>query len=233
MASDFLLYSLDSEQSQLALGKLLFSPPLRRHFGPEWTLAWSRDLIDLHLAGKPDECKALYNDLAPRVAAILQGLPAPSVENPPWAMISLDMFVGAIPWVSPIFDRFLLLFLSLNGAVPTPRGKALALAFVASGGPGSTADTAIRICAPGPTTRVSAEHWIMRAFLERPQSGTHLSLVGKDGRHFSQHLYSDASGAQQSIYFETTASWNREQEDFLDFLYDNAPYSTQPSEPGL
>jgi hypothetical protein len=147
-------------------------------------------------------------------------VPRPSMQYPPWSMISLDMAIGFYPWISPMFDRFLLLLLSTGSVVNKRFGEVLPIAFVLSGGPGESKESAIRICAPSNAARVSAEYWLMRAFLWIPKQGDHFTLApDENGRSFSMHTYTDQSGAKKSLFFETTDSLGREEEDFLAFLH--------------
>jgi hypothetical protein len=160
--------------------------------------------------------------MAAQVGKILQEEPKPSLERPPWAMISLDMRIGLIPWVTPIFDQFLLDLFSSGMALEKYFGDVLPVAFITKGGPGDSTATAFRIYAPSGPVRASAEHWLMRAYLRRREQGLHASLCpDKDGRTFSMHRYTDQEGIEKSIFFETTESFGREEDDFLQFLLEN------------
>jgi hypothetical protein len=217
-----LLYGLNSEQSLVVLWRLLFSPSLRKHFGPESSLQWCENLIGTYVSGSHAEFSAEYNRMAAQVGVVLSGEPKPSLDSPPWAMISLDMRLGFIPWVTPIFDQCLLILFSNGTAIEKYFGELLPVAFITKGGPGNSPDTAFRICAPNNPTRASAEHWLMRAYLRRREKDLHASLLpDKHGRRFSMHLYTDQEGIEQSIFFETTESFGREQDDFLQFLLED------------
>jgi hypothetical protein len=99
-------------------------------------------------------------------------------------------------------------------------GDVLPIAFIASGGPGDSEDTAFRICAPNGPVRASAEHWLMRAYLRRREEGMHATL-GSDatGQRFSMHEYTDQFGMRKRVFFETTDSLGREEDDFSEFVY--------------
>jgi hypothetical protein len=160
--------------------------------------------------------------MADQVGKTLQKEPKPSLERPPWAMISLDMRIGLIPWVTPIFDQFLLALFSSGTAFEKHFGDVLPVAFITKGGPGDSKATAFRICAPSGPVRAGAEHWLMRAYLWRREHGFHASLApDEDGRTFSMHGYTDLEGVEKTIFFETTESFGREQDDFLQFLHEN------------
>ena len=142
------------------------------------------------------------------------------MQNPPWSIISLDMAIGMFPWASPVFDRFLLLLLSTGSVTHKRFGELLPIAFVISGGPGDSKDSAIRICAPSNAARVSAEYWLIRAFLDVREPGAHFTTAPDvNGRQFSLHTYTESSGDGRSVYFDTTSSFGREEEDFRDFLH--------------
>lgn len=218
MSRGSLLYGLNSDESLIVFWKLLFSPSLRKHFGSESSLQWCENLIATFLAGDHATFSARCDTMAAEVEAASSGQPQLSITNPPWAMLSLDMLIGMVPWANPIFGRFLVLFLAEGSA--NWKGKPiLPIAFVTSGGPGDSKDTAIRICAPSNAARVSAEYWLMRGYLCRREEGAHFSLASDEqGRTFSMHHYTDESGQKKSIYFETTDSFGREKNDFDEFL---------------
>lgn len=218
MSRSSLLYGLNSDESLVAFWKLLFSPFLRKHFGSKHSLQWGEKLIESFIAGDHAAFSARCDTMAEEVEAVWSGQPPLSIENLPWAMLSLDMRIGMVPWATPIFGRFLLLFLATGSA--NWNGKpVLPIAFVTSGGPGDSKDTAIRIRAPSNDARVSAEYWLMRGFLWRREEGPHFSLApDEQGRTFSMHDYTDESGQQKSIYFETSDSFGREKDDFDEFL---------------
>jgi hypothetical protein len=155
------------------------------------------------------------------VRQIMSEEPQLSMEHPPWSMMSLDLRLGMVPWVAPGFDRFLLHLFSTGTATEKHFGDILPLAFVISGGAGGLQDTAIRICAPNGPVRASAEHWLMRAFLRRREEGIHATL-GSDvtGQTFSMHEYTDQFGKKRRVFFDTTESSGREEEDFLEFLHE-------------
>lgn len=59
----------------------------------------------------------------------------------------------------------------------------------------------------------------MRGYLNRREEGPHMTLAPDEaGRTFSQHHYIDQHGAKETIFFETTDSFGREEEDFAEFL---------------
>lgn len=217
-----LLYGLTSEQSLVVVWRLLFSPSLRKHFGPESSLQWCRDLIDTYASGNCAKFSAEYNRMAAQVGKVLQQQPKPSLERPPWAMISLDLRIGLIPWVTPIFDQFLLVLFSSGIALEKHFGDVLPVAFITKGGPGDSKARAFRIYAPSGPVRASAEHWLMLGYLWRRERGFHASLMpDEDGRRFSMHGYTDLKGVERSIFFETTESFGREEDDFLQFLHES------------
>ena len=220
---EFVLHDLNARESLVAVWLLLFSPSLRQHFGPEWSLEWTRRLIRAFVVGDHDEFSGLYSRLSADICSIHSPSPSLSMANPPWSMISLDLMVGLIPWVSPLFDKMLLLLFAEGAAMEKHFGEVLPFAFVLSGGPGESRETAIRICAPNAPVRASAEHWLMRAFLSRRDLGLHATL-GDDSvrRKFSMHAYTDREGSKGRVFFETTQSFGREKEDFREFLYSNA-----------
>ncbi len=64
----------------------------------------------------------------------------------------------------------------------------------------------------------------MRAYLPKLRSGMHASLApDNDGRTFSMHRYIAEDGLERSIFFETTESFAREEDDFLQFLDERKP----------
>jgi hypothetical protein len=224
MENPSLLHGLNPRQSLLALWKLMFSPALQLHFGPEWTLGWCEDLLRSFIAEDDEGFRAQYDDLAGEIEPLVSGDLRPSIKNLPWAMMSLDLRTGMIPWVTPLFDRGLHLLLSTGTATERHFGDVLPIAFCRAGGPGTSTENAIRISAQSGHVRAAAEHWIMRAYLERELEGMHASLKAKStGRTYSRHNYTDAAGAELAIYFDTTESWNREQADFLEFLEAGVP----------
>lgn len=215
-----LLHGLTSEESLIAVWKMLFCPPLRSHFGAEWSLEWCKNLVETYVEGNHAEVSAQYNTLAPQVQQLWSKWPKLSMQHPPWALFSLDMRTGVIPWVSFAFERSLLLLFSTGAATEKHFGDILPLAFITSGGPGDSKDTAIRICAPSGPTRASAEYWLTRAYLVKLEDGMHATLEpdGK-GRTYSMHEYTDLSGQTKRVFFETTHSLGREEVDFLEFLH--------------
>jgi hypothetical protein len=53
------------------------------------------------------------------------------------------------------------------------------------------------------------------------EQGMHATLAPDEhGRTFSLHGYTDQDGTKKSLFFETTNSFGREEEDFLEFLHD-------------
>ena len=156
---EFVLHGLNERESISAIWLLLFSPALRSHFGTEWSQEWTGQLIELFLRGDHDGFSNLYTSLSADVESVHQRSPELSMANPPWSMFSLDLRLGIIPWVSPRLDRWLLMLLAEGAAFEKHFGEVLPLAFVCSGGPGDTPETALRICAPNSAARASAEHW--------------------------------------------------------------------------
>jgi hypothetical protein len=135
-------------------------------------------------------------------------------------MVSLDMRVGLIPWVTPIFDQGLAILLSEGSALEKHFGNILPFAFFLQGGPGDSEETAFRICAPTQAVRAAAEHWLMRGYLWRREEGMHATVEDDTGRMFSIHRYTDQDGAEKTVFFETTDSFCHEEEDFQQFLRD-------------
>lgn len=128
------------------------------------------------------------------------------------------MRLGLIPWVTPAFDEGFAILLRSGSALEKHFGDVLPLAFFLRGGPGDSMDTAFRVCAPNNAVRTSAEHWLMRGFLWRREQGLHATLEGEAGRTFSLHRYIDQRGIEKEVFFETTGSFGREEEDFQEFL---------------
>jgi hypothetical protein len=155
------------------------------------------------------------------VKTAMSGHPKYSIANPPWSMASLDLRLGLIPWITPAFDRGLAMLLAEGSALETHLGEVLPFAFFLRGGPGDSKTTAFRVCAPTQAVRASAEHWLMRAYLLRPKPGFHATLApDEEGRTFSLHRYIDQHGAEERVFYETTDSFGREEEDFMEFLHD-------------
>jgi hypothetical protein len=230
------LYGLNSDECLLAFQRLLFSPSLQKHLGDQQSLRWCEQLIDAFHAGDQAAFNAHYRSMAVQVKAATSGLPGPSIDNPPWAMMSLDMLLGMIPWQTPMFERFLFLFLS-TGSVMWKGKPALPIAFILAGGPGDSKQTAIRICASSSVVRVSAEYWRKRAYLWIGEAGPHFTLSDDEhGRKFSLHSYKDRSGEQKNLYFDITSSFGRENADFMEFLHQDvdrpvsAPQPRQPTD---
>jgi len=219
MTRSLLLHGLNEEESAIAVWKLLFSPQLQKHFGSAWSLDWSNQLIDYLAAGNKAAFSDQYDGLQPEVKAAMSGHPQYSMANPPWCMASLDLRFGLIPWVTPVFERGLAMLLSEGSAFEKHFGDVLPFAFFLRGGPGDSPETAFRVCAPSQTVRAGAEHWIMRAYLWRREEGLHATLAPDgDGRTFSLHRYTDQNGDTKSVFYETTDSFGREEDDFLKFL---------------
>lgn len=213
------LHGFDCEDSTLAIWKLLFSPVLRSHFGSEFSLEWTRELIANYAAGNQTAFSAHYKSLVPEARAVMSNYPKPSTSNPPWSMVSLDMRVGLIPWVTPVFDQGFAILLKNGSALERRFGEVLPFAFFLKGGPGDSRETAFRVCAPTNAVRVGAEYWLMRAYLNRREEGQHASFApDQAGRTFSVHHYTDPNGARKAVYFETTNSSGREEKDFSSFL---------------
>ena len=226
MDSPSLLHGLNPRQSLLAVWKLMFSPALQVHFGADWSLGWCDDLLRSFVDEDEEGFSAQYNDLEREINPLLSGDLQPNIKNPPWAMMSLDLRLGMIPWITPLFDRELYSLLSTGTASEQRFGDVLPIAYIRSGGPGTSPENAIRVTAACAPVRASAEHWIMRAYLHRKSEGIHASLRSDEtGRTYSRHNYTDMGGVERRIYFETTLSRSREQEDLLDFLTDGVPSS--------
>lgn len=217
-----LLHGLNDEDSIIAIWKILFSPPLRRHFGLDWSFGWTNRLAANFAEGNHTAFSDQYNNLAPQVNAAVSSYPKYSMTNPPWSMVSLDMRLGMIPWVTPIFDRGLMILLTEGSALAKHFGDVVPFAFFLRGGHGDSKQTAFRICAPTHAVRANSEHWLMRAYLWRREDGIHESLAPDEfGRIFSLHRYTDQDGTAKNVFFETTDSFGREEDDFLEFLHDN------------
>jgi hypothetical protein len=59
----------------------------------------------------------------------------------------------------------------------------------------------------------------MRGYLDRRGEGSHATLAPNEaGRTFSLHHYIDQHGTNKGIFFETTGSFGREEEDFRELL---------------
>lgn len=215
-----LLHGLNGEDSILATWKLLFSPILQNHFGSDQSLEWTRELITKFAQGDHAGFSAQYNSRIPEVKVAMSSRPKYSMSNPPWSMVSLDMLIGVIPWVSPGFDKWFAILLQNGCALEKHFGTVLPFAFFLHGGPGDTMETAFRACAPTNAVRASAEHWLMRAYLNRREEGLHASLSDKAGRRYSMHRYIDQHGAKKEVFFDTTDSFERVEEDFSEFLHD-------------
>lgn len=214
-----LLLGLNGEESILAIWKLLFSPTLQKHFGSGNSLDWTKKLIAHFADGNEKAYSSQYNSLIPEVKAAMSRFPSFSISNPPWSMVSLDMRVGMIPWVTPMFDRGFGIFLENCCALEKHFGDVLPFAFFLRGGPGESRATAFRVCAPTNAVRVGAEYWLMRAYLDRQDDGPHATLAPDEAdRTFSVHNYLDKDGIHKKIFFETTDSFGREEEDFAEFL---------------
>ncbi len=213
------LYGLNPDECLLAFQRLLFNPSLQRQFGDQQSLQFCEQLIDAFHTGDQAAFNAHYSSMTAQVKAATSALPRPSIDNPPWVMMSLDMLTGMIPWQTPMFERFLFLFLS-TGSVMWKGKPVLPIAFVLSGGPGDSKQSAIRICAPSSIVRVSAEYWLKRAYLWIRVDGPHATLSPDEhGRQFSLHSYKDGSGEKKQLYFDTTNSFGRENAHFLEFLH--------------
>lgn len=216
------LHGLNGEDAIRAVWKLLFSPALQKHFGSGQSLEWTKKLIAKFAEGDQSAFSAQYNSLIPEVKAALSIYPKYSILNPPWSMVSLDMRVGLIPWTTPLFDKGFAILLKSGSALEKHFGDVLPFAYFLRGGPGDSPENAFRVCAPTNAVRASAEHWLMRAYLCRKEEGSHATVgLDKTERMFSEHRYMDVSGIWKRMYFETTDSMGREEEDFRDFLQGN------------
>ena len=130
-----LLRGLAAEQSFAAFSLMLFSPSLREQVCVKECLDYCDELIHLHFFAKPAEFVAEYERMLGRLNKQLPEMPMPSLANPPWAMISLDLRNGLIPWVTPGFGEFLrILLLSSDGRFEGAFGDELPIAFVLHGG---------------------------------------------------------------------------------------------------
>jgi hypothetical protein len=62
----------------------------------------------------------------------------------------------------------------------------------------------------------------MRAFLQRRSQELHATLRhARSARQFSVHRYIDSEGKQKEVFFDTTESFGREEEDLAEFLQRN------------
>jgi hypothetical protein len=213
-----LVHGLNREDSVLAIWKLLFSPTLQGHLGAERSLEWTRSLVAKVAVGDRIAFSAQYKDLVPEVKGALSSCPKPSLANPPWSMVSLDMRIGLIPWVTPAFDEGFMILLKNGSALEEHFGVVLPFAYFLSGGPGNSRETAFRVCAPTSAVRASAEHWLMRGYLARREQGRHSTIEDEAGKRFNVHWYIDQDGSEKQMFFETTLSFGREEEDFAEFL---------------
>jgi hypothetical protein len=214
-----LLRGLNEEQSFAAFSLMLFSPFLRERVCVKEYLDCCDTLIDRHFFKKPAKFVAEYERMAKRLNKLLPEMPMPSLANPPFAMISLDLRHGLIPWVTPGFGEFLRILLSADRGFEGAFADELPIAFVLHGGPGDSKETAFRLATPSGKVRAWAEYWLARIYLPRAEQRLHARLTPEaDGRTFNMHRYLDQHGAEKYIYFETTRSLGREKEDFLECL---------------
>jgi hypothetical protein len=219
MPQPLLLRGLNEGQSFEAFSHILFSPFLREQVCVKECLSCCDELIRLHFFGRPARFVAEYERMAERLNKLLPERPMPSLANPPWAMISLDLRNGLIPWVTPGFGEFLRILLSADRGCEGAFGEELPIAFVLHGGPGDSKETAFRLATPSGAVRASAEYWLVRTYLPRAEQRLHANLTPEtDGRTFNMHRYLDQHGAEKYIYFDTTRSLGREREDFLECL---------------
>lgn len=222
MIARSLLHGLNDEDSVIAIWKLLFSPQLQKHFGSDWSLDWTHKLAANFFKGDKAAFCEQYNSLLPQVKEAMSGLPKYSIANPPWSMVSLEMHLGMIPWVTLIFDRVLWMLLAEGSALEKRFGEVLPFAFFLRASQGDSMQTAFRVCAPSQAVRSGSEYWLMRAYIWKLQIGMHASLTQKgSNRTFSMHRYTGRDGVRRDIYFETTDSLGRETADFLEFLHDS------------
>jgi hypothetical protein len=220
MLQRLLLRGLNEDESFEAFSHILFSPLLREQIGVKECLECCDKLIGFHFFAKqPAQFVAEYERMAERLNKLLPEMPMPSWANPPWAMISLDLRNGLIPWVTPGFGEFLRILLSTDRGFEGAFGDELPIAFVLHGGPGDSKETAFRLATPSGRVRASAEHWLARIYLPRAEQRLHASLTPETGgRTFNMDRYRDQRGAGRYIYFDTTRSLGREKEDFLECL---------------
>ncbi len=214
-----LLHGLNARDSIIAVWKVLFSPTLRKHFGSDRSFAWTEKLITNLAEGNQATFSAQYKSLIPEVEAVMSTRPKYSMSSPPWSMVSIDMRFGLVPWVTPAFDKGFAILLKNGSALEKQFGNVLSFAFFLRGGPGDSKGTAFRVCAPTSPVRASAEHWLMRGYLVRREQGFHATLAPDEaGQRFSLHHYADGDGIEKDVFFETTDSFGREEEDFREFL---------------
>ena len=214
-----LLHGLTDEESVLVIQKLLFSPPLQKYFGSNWCHEWTSALVANFTTGNNAAFSDQYNSLVPEVKSVLSGHAKYSMASPPWSMVSLEMRIGLIPWITPIFDQGFQILLAEGSALEKHFGNVLPFAFFLRGGPGDSMDNAFRICAPTQAVRACSEHWLMRAYLWKREELSHATLSDKSNRTFSAHRYIDSDGVTKQVYFETTDSFGREEIDFQQFLH--------------
>lgn len=136
MTARLLLHGLNEEDSAAAVWNLLFSPQLRNHFGSAWSREWTNKLVENLASSDQAAFSKQYNSLSGDVRAVLSGGPKYSMANPPWSMASLDMGLGLIPWITPIFERLLAMLLSEGAAFEKHFGEVVPFAFFLRGGPG-------------------------------------------------------------------------------------------------
>jgi hypothetical protein len=220
MLQRLLLDDLDEELSYLAFSHMLFSPSLREQICVRECLACCDRLIDLHFFAKqPAKFVAEYERIVERLNKLLPERPIPSLANPPFAMISLDLWNGLIPWVTPGFGEFLRILLSTDRGFEGAFGDELPIAFILRGGPGDSKETAFRLATPSGAVRASAEYWLARTYLPRAEQRLLASLSpDADGRTFNMHRYLDQHGTETYMYFDTTRSLGREEVDFAECL---------------
>src|SRR4051812_37064894 len=111
--SQSLLAGLTPEDALLTFRKILFRPSLEDRIGTSLVSAWCVDL--LQSAKDPEAFASRYNNIADHMHRIAPSGPAPSMENLPWSMISIDLMIAAVPWVTPLFNRWLHRFLLTRG----------------------------------------------------------------------------------------------------------------------
>jgi hypothetical protein len=219
MLQRLLLRGLDESQSFDVFLHLLFSPFLREHLCIKECLTFCDKLIEHHVSGRRAQFVAEYERMAERLNKLLPEMPMPSLAKPPWAMISLDLRNGLVPWVTPGFGEFLRILLTTDRGFEGAFGDELPIAFILHGGPGDSKETAFRIAAPSGAVRASAEYWLKRICLPPTRPILHTNLnPGADGRRFNLHHDVDQHGGDKYMYFETTRSFGREKEDFLECL---------------
>jgi hypothetical protein len=67
--------------------------------------------------------------------------------------------------------------------------------------------------------RAFAEHWLMFFYKASYSKRFHATTMpDEDSRRFSMHKLEASGRGEEFLFFETTESWQREGDDFRDFL---------------